>query len=528
MFIAKARAYEGLGNLALAETLVLAYGELLGGLDGRVEALALLERLRAAREVVEAPAARERRPRTRRVVAEPVLLAPPEKLDPAPYRERVLAALAEGQCNAAQSAASELTMTAPEVAEGWRMAGDAARCSGDLRGGLLAYRRYVHQGGEEASTLAMIERVAAMFGTLLVRVEAPTAAAPVRARIPIGQVNTWSEPTPEGLLRLRDLPTDQPFSLTVSGRGLRPLGARVEPLKAGEVRELTLAPEWLGLATVTVPSTPDGVRVVLLTEDAEIQAEPGETYTISAAEAYAQVVNEFGAVVVPLDLASDANVSFDPSPWLPARLAVVGLPAGSSVRVAVDNEGVNIDGPEVVLPAEIGELDLDTGVRVAPVRHLDSLMGGVGTLVVQHPTLGSASAPLVVETGKLNAVTFDWRAMPGVSSAVEGFAARQAEVTLVKRAQGRTAVLGIVSGVLAGVGAGLLAGSLVQQGVADAARDEAVAGYLAGDSAGLTKATAEFKAARDLERVLGVGSGVGFGLAGVGFAVTLGSAQRPR
>ena len=262
MFIAKARAYEGLGNLALAETLVLAYGELLGGLDGRVEALALLERLRAAREVVEAPPSKERRPRTRRVVAEAVPLAPPQKLDPAPYRERVLAALAEGQCNAAQSAAAELTMTAPEVAEGWRMAGDAARCSGDLRGGLLAYRRYVHQGGEEASTLAMISQVAAMFGTLLVRVDAPSAAAPVRARIPVGRDNVWSEPTPEGLLRLRDLPTDQSFSLTVSGRGLRPMGARVEPLGAGEVRELTLAPEWLGLATVTVPSAPDGVSAV--------------------------------------------------------------------------------------------------------------------------------------------------------------------------------------------------------------------------------------------------------------------------
>jgi hypothetical protein len=238
------------------------------------------------------------------------------------------------------------------------------------------------------------------------------------------------------------------------------------------------------------------------------------------------VANEFGAVVVPLGLTPDAKIDFDPAPWLPARLAVVGLPAGSSVHMSMVKEGITTDGAEVVLPAEVGELDLDTGVRVAPVRHLDSLVGGVGTLVVEHPTLGARTTPVVVETGKLNAVTFDWQAMPGVSSAVEGFAARQAEVALVKRAQGRTATLGVVSGVLAGVGAGLLAGALGQQAAADVARDRAVAAYEAGDSAGLTRATTEFKAARDAEQGLAVAAGVGFGLAGVGFVITLGSAPR--
>ena len=149
MFLVKARAYEGLGDLPLAESLVRAYGELVGGLEGRPQAQALLDRIRGAQEASAKPQKKDRRLRRAAIKPEAVALATPEDLDPEPYRERVLAALSDGQCNAAASAATELTMAAPEVAEGWRLLGDAARCRDNLRGALLTYRRYTHLGGEE-------------------------------------------------------------------------------------------------------------------------------------------------------------------------------------------------------------------------------------------------------------------------------------------------------------------------------------------------------------------------------------------
>ena len=532
-FLLKARAYEGLGSLELARSLVLAYGELVGGLEDRPAAQAILDRLREVQLAEEQPRQKrqKQRPRALTPAQEPVL--PPDPLDPTPYRERVVAALADGRCNAASSAATELTLAAPQVADGWKLAGDAARCGSDLRAALLAYRRYLRQGGQEASTLALIGRLESMFATLLVRVDAPAQAAPIRARLDVDGEDLLAEPTAEGPLRIRDLPPGHPFKLVVSGRGLRPIELSIEPLKAGEARGVSVTPEWLGLATVTLADFGGAARVVLVTEDSEVVAEPGQSYAISAASVWAQVENEFGTQSIPLEVTPDTELTFDPAPYLPARLAVAGAPAGSTVEVDVTADDGRVDSQTALLPSDVGELDLDTGVRVAPVRSFDSLPGGLGVLRVSHPTLGAHEAELVLETGALNAATFKWRELPGVSSAVEAFSVRRQEADLAKRARARTVALGVASGAFAGVAAGLLAGALVHGDTADQARDRAVEAHRTGDGAGLSAAIDDFKSAREMERGLGVGAGVGFGLAGVGLTVTFGrtaahTAGRPR
>ncbi len=522
-FLLKARAYEGLGDLDLAESLVRAYGELVGGLDDRPEAQAILDRIRAAQSAVE------EQPRTRtallrrRIEPVQVPVEAPERTDPEPYRVRVVAALAEGQCAAAGSAATELTMIAPEVADGWKLAGDAARCSGDLHGALLAYRRYQREGGDEASTLALIDRLAGRYSTLLVRVDAPAEAAPVRARLAVGGDELLAEPTAEGALQLRDLLPGEDLTLTVSGRGLRPLTVAVLPLEVGERREVDMAPEWLGLATVTLAEYGEPTRVQLLTEDAEVVAGSGSSHELSAAAAWALVENEFGVQSVPLDVEPGAELAFDPAPFLPARLAVAGVPAGSTVAVEVTADDGRLGGWTYVLPYDVGEIDLQTGVRVAPVRNFDSLPGGLGVLRVEHPTLGEAEVEVVLEAGALNAVTFDWRPLPGVRGVAERYAEWQAGQARVERARGRTAALGVTTGVLAAVGGGLLVGALVVEGQADDARDRAVEAHEAGESAALTSAIADFEAARDRGTALSVSAGVGLGLAGVGVVVTVGS-----
>ena len=209
---------------------------------------------------------------------------------------------------------------------------------------------------------------------------------------------------------------------------------------------------------------------------------------------------------------------------LPARLAVAGVPAGALVTVDVTADDGRRGGWTDVLPYDVGEIDIDTGVRVAPVRNVDSLPGGVGTLRVEHPALGEKEIEVVLEAGTLNAVTFDWRPLPGVKLVAERYAEWQGLQVQVQRGKSRTAALGISSGVLAALGGGLLGGALAVDGQVDAARDRAVAAHDAGDSAALTVAIADFKAAQGRSRALGVSAGVGFGLAGAGVVVTFGSA----
>jgi len=450
-----------------------------------------------------------------------VAVTAPLPTDPGPYRERVVAALAEGRCNAASSAATELTMTAPAVADGWKLAGDAARCSRDLRGALLAYRRYQREGGDEASTLELIDRLAGRYGTLLIRVEAPSEASPVRARLTLEAGELLAEPTPEGLLRIRDLPVGEPFSLTVSGRGLRPLVVDVEPLGAGELREVAVAPEWLGLATVRLAEFGDTCRVLLLTEDSEVVAGAGQEQELSAAAAWALVENQYGVQSVALPVEPRAVLDFDPAPYRPARLAVGGLPAGATVEVQVTADDGRVGGWTYVLPADVGEIELETGVRLAPVRNFDSLPGGLGTLRVEHPSLGSEGIEVVLETGALNAVTFEWRALPGVTAVAERFEAWQDQRARAQRGTQRSAVLGVSTGVVSAIGGGLLVGALIAQHQADAARMRAIDASDPMDTTALLLAVEEHRSARGRSRTLGVAGSIGLGVGAVGLTLTI-------
>ena len=198
------------------------------------------------------------------------------------------------------------------------------------------------------------------------------------------------------------------------------------------------------------------------------------------------------------------------------------------VGVEVTADDGRLGGWTYVLPPDVGVIDPDTGVRIAPVRNFDSLPGGVGTLVVEHATLGDDRVEVVLEAGALNAHTFDWKPLPGVKLVAERYGEWQQAQVQMRRARGRTVALGVASGVLAAVGGGLLVGALVADGQADDARDRAVDAFDAGDSAGLTSAMEDFDAARDRGLAFKVSSGVGFGLAGTGLALTFGSAGAAR
>ena len=118
-----------------------------------------------------------------RVRPEPSKAARPSgKLDVEAHRDRIDAALGAGQCVSAQAVARELTVPAPDHADGWRLLGDAHRCSGRRREAVLAYRTYATLGGTDGGVLRLTEDLSGTLATLVVqvRVEDPAVVPVVR------------------------------------------------------------------------------------------------------------------------------------------------------------------------------------------------------------------------------------------------------------------------------------------------------------------------------------------------------------
>ncbi len=522
--VVKALAYESLGDDLLAESLLLAYRELVGeeAADPQLE-----EHLRRIR------ATRGERHRTRAatppvVDAGPmdVVASPVADLDPQPYRERVRDALGLGQCLVAQSAASELVSVAPAEAEGWRLAGDAARCSSDMRAAVLAYRRYVDRGGTEPSVLEMIDALASNLGVVSVHLTLAEGSAVPIVRLDTGEEHLSPFAASADELRFHDLPVASPLTVALAGRGLEALRWEVPGLAPGETHVIEAAPAWIGLGHVQISAhDPALCRTTLYTSDDLVVVGPGERAEVTAGAVIAQVDNDNGVLDVPLEVTPDDVVEFAPERHLPASLTVVGLPAGSEVRVFVETGSGEVVEQTTSLSPEVGEIDEESGVRLAPPHKFLSLRGGSGGVFVSHPVLGDAPASLVLETGAVNAATYPWEALAGVPKVSLAYLDWQEQVTAARRLQQRTSALAVVSSVLAAAGVGLLIGAAVEDGKITRASED---GLNAADEAALEEAWQGSQAAVRARAGLLVGGSVGVGLGGAGLVVTFATGGRAR
>ena len=420
--VVKALAYEALDNARLAESLLLAYVELVGPTLASEEATTNLARIQSE---LAAPAGRAgRRSRPDPGVKVEVAPAVVPGADPEVYRDRVEAALRAGQCQAARSAASELTMADPAAPDGWQLAGDAARCVGDLREAVLAYRRYQSRGGAVPAVLQMVDTLAGDLGAVEVTLELAEGSATPALALQIGSLEVVPASSGEDRLRFDDLPVGEPSVLRVSGRGLKEELHELPPLAPGQLEALQIAPVWIGLGAVRVAEhEPALCRTTLVTPDTEYVAKPGALVEVTAGTTVAWVENDNGIVEVPIEVEPDSEVDLDPARHLPASLTVVGLPAGAEVRIVVETAAGSSIEQSLLLPPDQGEIDGGTGVRLAlPTRFL-SLQGGQGG-----------------RTGRAC-----------------------------------TGALAVFSAVAAGAGAALLAGAASQRGPMVQARDAAVA-----------------------------------------------------
>jgi tetratricopeptide (TPR) repeat protein len=515
--VVKAMAYHGLGSSDLALTLLGAYAELAPNGSSMEEAKAAEETIKAD---MEADRLANKRPGLNRKEKTDPLGRPP--VDPQPYVNRVEKALSAGQCLVARSAAIELVDTAPRMADGWKLLGDAARCDGEAREAALAYRRYVDLGGEDATIISTLKGLRRSLGVLEVSVEIPDVNAAVSVNVRFGDDVVEPEPYSGGARRFVDLPTRRELTLEVRGRGLEAIEQELKPLVPEERRLLTVSPQWIGLGSIalTRPTCPCEVVFFSL-----IDAAPGvlgSTTKLTAGQITAEIRNQHGVIEVPIELTADTTVDLDPVPWAPSALTLIGLPAGSTATLTLETLAGPPEVRELHLPSDVGELDPQTGVRIAPPQALDSMLGGTGELVITHPVLGQDTIRMVIEPGTVNASTFDWRSLPAVQTISESYEAwtKQAQA---KRAAALAAPIppAVVALSGLGVGVGFLVAALQGQSQADSLRSTYEAELATGTQIGLQRSWQAWNDQVVQVEKTWTGVAIGGGVAGLGGVITL-------
>lgn len=461
--VIKARAYHGLRRSELALTLLGAYFELAPGGSAIEEARAAETEITAA--LVDQKS--DRRLRSPEVVEKRQLGQLPGEVDTSPYIARVREALGQGHCIAARAAAIELVEAAPREARGWRLLGDSSRCEGESRDAIVAYKRYVSLGGDDPTVRTLIGGLRRSLAIVEVSVVRPEGDDPMRLRVQAGENELEPLPYTGGSWRFVDLPPGQPLVLEVVGRGLKAVSQTIEPLEPDTTTEIEVTPEWIGISQVSLPTTECSCEVWIFSEDDAVQASRGRTVRVTSGELTAEIRNPHGAIEVPLSLSPGGMSEFDPMPWLPADLTLVGIPAGSSFKVTVDTVAGRPLTLERTLSPEIGELDPQDGVRIAPPVQLDSMLGGAGEVVVVHPTLGSKSMRVVLEPGGVNAATFPWRDLPGVDDLREVFAQHKRRVEARERAS-IAAPIPPAALAIAGLATSIVFVGIASKGMADA------------------------------------------------------------
>ncbi|MCO4771201.1 MAG: tetratricopeptide repeat protein [Deltaproteobacteria bacterium] len=534
----KAQAYEGLEDYPLAETTLLAYLEMAPPTEQDPLARIALERVRAKIEDDAASGSRSRNARLRKSLTEE---------DIKTFRERVTTNLAAGLCQSARSAAKELTLAAPDVAEGWKLAGDAARCASNTREAAISYRRYQYLGGSDSSVLELIDALSESLATLVVDVaDTGSGITPILHMSVAGSI---IEPLPAegGRLGFYDLPTGSDLTLNVQGDGIETEEVSIERLTKAETRTLALTPKVVGHGKLRAAEYDKKVFGVWVTGDEEpVALAPGKALRLTATTVLMRIRTDLGKLDVPVAVVRDSEVVFDPNAHQPAALTVVNLPSGGEASIRM------VDGDPLEqrrdLPITGARREPETKVLVSQPQKFKSLRGGTATLSVKHPTLGSASQEVLLLPGEVNATTFDPRQLTGLAREAELLAAKQekdatkaaAEAKAREEAEAEkaarreqqaiqnrpdlsvkkadTKTIGIV---LSAVGGAFLAGGIGAFGYSGYARNTANSWDQYGTSFGLSEQDSADRLAAENAANGSIGAGVGFAVLG-GISLPLG------
>lgn len=521
----KALAYEGLGQLRLAESLLLTWKELAGDGDLPTHYAQALLRVRERQEDKDNQRRQRQKGRVIEIPDDPIpVIVEVVASEPEVYRQRSQKALEEGQCHGAMSAATELAQADPHGAASHRLLGDAHRCLGELPEAARAYRRSLAIDGEQESVTDLLADLATMLASLEVQVSLSDDQV-----VPLMQLEIDGERIDpffrdRSIARFADLPTGHGGLLLVAGRGLRPVSRELAPLAPAEGRIVEITPEVVGLATVEFGAfDPQAVRVTLHTPDEELAPGPGESRDVTADDVRATVVTDLGSVEVELGLAAGETVRFEPARNLPAGLTLSKVPSGSKVTVVAEGRGEAVVERVREVPADVGTIDPVTGLRLAPPLRIDSLVGGRAGVWLEHPVLGSVTQEVVLESGAWSAALVDIDKLEGVAAIRSRYQAWSQSQGAGKQTQRQAATAaGIVAGVLLAGGATALA---LSQVAADRRIRPGLVCAAIGPDADSCSEAAGLKTQQDV--LLGGGiAAVGLGAASVTLSIGLGSRAR--
>jgi len=521
--VIKALAYEALGDLRLAEAQLLAYVEVVGDKTATPEAVQALERVR--RSLTDSH--RRGAVRSTPFGVDEVAMTPLTGIDPGPYRERIDKALEKGLCRVARAASSELLLADPEATDGWKFMGDAARCHGEIRDSVVAYRRYQELEGEDRSLRTVLSTLAMNLCTVVVHVE--PGGLELDARIDTGA--EYLAPAAGGdTLVFSDLPGNLPLTLVFSGHGLRREERTIPELAPGDTHQLTVSPRRVGTGRVRLAaSLPDGVTATFQSGETVLKPAPGEAVEATAGPLLARVRSGDGELEVAVEVPKDDEVVFDPTASLPASLTVSQLPAGARVRLVIRPESGDPVEHTRLLPPDLGDFDPSTGVRVAPQLRFPSLPPGTGGLFVDHPTLGEGSTPVELDGGGASTMAWSLEGLEGVPRVRDAWHAWRRVERQATVGKTRTGAAAATSAILAGAGAALLIGAAAQNPRLASSRSIGIAATSSAfDEAAFEQAWQDNQRALSTRTALLTSGGISVGLGGVGFAITLGSAGSSR
>ncbi len=478
-WVIKALAYEGLGQLEMAQAMLLAYVDERGPLEHDPRVDPALERIKEAQGGGDRPRQRKRPTPAATEPTAPDEHAHHDHKDPDVVRGEVETAIKAGKCELAFAEAEELRAARPDLSLSHWLVGNSHRCAGRHRQAVLALRRWAELGGNDPAGLTLLRAMADQLSVLVVKVEGTGAVVP-RVLVHLQGETLEAKDRGEGFVFL-DLPPESAPTIRVEGRGLATLEQAVDPLLPARRREVSVTPEYIGLAKLQLlDARAADIRVSIEHGGEAHLVGWGETHTVTAGDVVVTVSSPFGTVAVPQTLSPDSVHQFDATPWWPARATLVGLPSGSSVRIYVEAPDGQPLERELTLPATGGTIDPITGVSIAPEQHVDSLIGGSGGIFVEHPVLGEGTKELtLLPNSDLNATTFPWQTLEGIDEVRGRYELHQAtRKKLVAKRDG-----GIAAGLAIAIGSGVASGVLFAAGQAEQTAAEATA--LEADAANL-------------------------------------------
>ena len=444
-------------------------------------------------------------------------------------REQIESAIVFGQCAEAAAQAAALTEADPRDASAWRLLADAERCRGASRAAVVAYLEVIELTGPDPDVDTLIASLREQLGRIRITVETERPA-PLRVEVQLEgqQAPVPATQQPDGSWLARDLELGGAPTIVVRGTGIDEARVAAGAVHAGGDRAVVVRPGWLGIGLVQLQQAPpEGVKVEVPGLDGW-QALSGELGTrVTAGEVPVAVDGPRGRVQTTVRVPGDSRVYFDPVLWEPTALTVSGAPAGAELQVFLEGVEPPMER-SVSLPAE-GEVDPEWGIRLAPPVELTGLVGGGGSLVMQHPELGLGVSELVLEAGEPNGLQLDWRQLEGAAAVRSRYLAWQETRGTVLRETRAGLAAGLATG-----GAGLVLSAIAWAAASGSntrlkeAQQSALSGAPHPD--GAAGWHAEHEAASTAERAwIGVATGsAGVGVAGLGVAGVFGARGRSR